>query len=118
MKFDDVFAAVLAVADRFGVRADNHEEFFDSILEDYRGDSAGLERWLSERIPRLFSVLGDRPVWIQEEDWPTTSDGHPLTFVGQFNVSSGTLPAFHDDVAFYVFVDPASGESEIVLQEA
>jgi len=118
MKFDDVFAEVMAIADRFGVRADNHEQLFDSMLEDYAGDAAGLDRWLSEGIPRLFSALRDRPVWIQEEEWPTTTDGHPLTFVGQFDVPSGTFPVFHDDVVFYLFVDQASGEPEIVLQEA
>ena len=117
MRFDDAYGAVMAVADRFGVRADNHEELFESMLEAFTGDAGSLDLWLAERIPRLFSALGSRPVWIQEEDWPTTSEGHPLTFVGQFDVSAGTLQAFHDDVAFYFFIDPESGETEIVLQE-
>lgn len=118
MKFDDAFAAVMAVGDKFGVRADNHEELFESLLADYSEGVDELDRWLSERIPHLFIALSARPVWIQEEEWPTDPDGQPLAFVGQFNVPSGTLPAFHDDVAFYLFVDPASGAPEIVLQEA
>ena len=118
MKFDDAFAAVMRIADGFGVRADNHEELFESLLDGYSGRVDELDPWLSELIPRLFPALSDRPVWIQEEEWPTDSGGNPLAFIGQLNVPSGTLPAFHDDVAFYLFVDRASGVPEVVLQEA
>ena len=118
MIFDDVYSTVMAIADRFGVRADNHEEIFESILASYAGEVDGLGPWLSKMIPNLFPSLGDRPVWIQEEDWPTSQEGQPLVFIGQLSVPAGRLDVFHDSVAFFLFVDPHSGEPEIVLQEA
>lgn len=118
MKFDDVYGLAMAVADRFGVRADNHEDILGSVLEEYPGDLSKVEDWLSEKIPSLFPALGDRPTWTQEEEWPVSPDGAPLMFVGQLNVPSGSLPPFHDDIDLFVFIDPVSGEPEIVLQEA
>lgn len=117
MSLDDAYSLVMEVADRFSVRADNHEELFDSILQEYDGPSAGLASWLAQRIPQAFPAIAKRPVWIQEEEWPVDDHGTPLVFMGQIDVPAGTSRFFHDDVSLFVFFDPA-GEPEVVMQQA
>jgi hypothetical protein len=112
--FDDLdtYSALLRVCKRYAVHPSSSlaaEEFFRGLLEEFdrTGDKESLENWLDQRLPQLFSAVGERPRWIQDPAWPFSS-GKPMIFIGQIDCSieheSVAASVLHDDSAFYIFI--------------
>lgn len=116
MRLEDAFAAIMRIGDEVGIRADNHEEIVNECLAKFEGGDQELGEWLRRRLLTLFPSMGQRPKWIQEEEWPVSPSGKPLVFLGQVDVKPSAL--FHDDTSFYLFFDAATGETEVVTQQA
>jgi hypothetical protein len=94
--------------------------------------SAELERFLLEMlkhrtveeiatdvIPKAFWCVKTRPVWLQGADWPVLQ-GRPMVFVGQIDTPGGSahLPdrTLDRGTSFYVFWDPETGITRVVVQ--
>lgn len=74
-----------------------------------------LERWLRNRLRELFRCHKRPPRWITHPAWPISENG-PLYFLGQIALKDCDL--FQDEAAAFVFVDPASGATETIIQIA
>ena len=77
----------------------------DEMYGEIRQRAAGLAgaeliSFMKGEIERCFVCLSKPPKWIQDEFWPV-SDGEPLIFVGQLDVSK----IRHDTSYVYVFSD-------------
>jgi hypothetical protein len=118
MTFDQAYSTLMRIGDQLGIRADNHEELIESELRRYTGDESELESWVRALLGRRFPSVAGRPAWLQEEEWPVSSSGHPLTFLGQINVPHDATDLFHDDTTFYLFFDAGSGGTEVVVQQS
>ncbi|EMS71392.1 hypothetical protein [Ruminiclostridium cellobioparum] len=90
------------------------EEYFIKLLKKCEGDN--LESWLRSAVSKNFLFLESRPEWIQGSEWQF-SEGKPMMFVGQINLSPQKT-GLHDDAVFYVFWDRESGETKTILQIA
>ncbi|MCA8293732.1 hypothetical protein LGN19_08020 [Burkholderia sp. AU30198] len=76
----------------------------DEMYGEIRQSAAGLAgaeliSFMKGEMERRFVCLSKPPKWIQDEFWPV-SDGEPLIFVGQLDVSK----VRHDTSYVYVFL--------------
>jgi hypothetical protein len=100
----------------------NYPEYFDDLLAQYNGphNQEDIANWLRAQIPDLFRVVGDRPHWIQEPDWPF-HDGEPMIFLGQVDVNVNDQPPeeriYHDDTSLYLFKARHGKEITVVMQQ-
>ena len=92
------------------------EAHFVRLLAGFDGSPADFEPWLREVIRPSFRFVSSPPRWIQNPQWQFGMNG-PMLFIGQVDCKpiDGVL---HDESAFYVFFDPASGELKTVSQVA
>jgi hypothetical protein len=119
MTLDDVYSELLELVSPFGAQLTapiEAEEFFGREVESFAGSRESLLDHIRTNLPDWFRAVGDRPRWIQEAEWQF-SGGKPMVFVGQIDVPAGKS-VYHDDASFFVFVDPASGETKTVIQVA
>lgn len=112
---------VIAVAGEYGVNPlvpAESESYFRRLLEDY-DDTGGVDlaEWLRERIPLDFISFGERPRWIQGEEWPF-QDGEPMIFAGQIDVSASVAAGyFHDDTSLFLFLPKAGGGEPVIITQ-
>ena len=93
------------------------EVYFTELLTKYDGpqDETSLGDWLSRQIAEQFVSITDKPRWIQHPEWQFTN-GSPMVFAGQIDISQKSFPAFHDDTSLYVFIGQKV-ESKVVMQQ-
>jgi hypothetical protein len=119
MTLDEVYSELLELVSSHGTQLTvpiEAEEFFARQVELFQGSREQLLDHVRASLPSWFRSVGDRPRWIQEAEWQFAG-GAPMIFVGQIDVPAGK-GIYHDDAAFFLFVDPRSGETKAVVQVA
>ena len=91
--------------------------FFRHLAETFAGTSEEFLAHVQRSAAGWFPAAGPRPRWLQAENWLWGSDGKPMTFLGQLDITA-TARAFPWDCSIYVFVDQADGELHNVLQRS
>ncbi|MGF9566995.1 hypothetical protein [Neorhizobium sp. JUb45] len=66
------------------------QQLFDRYSHDQPKD---FDKWISDTVIPLFKSQNALPVWRFEPDW-LCENGHPLTFIGQFEGQDETFYAF------------------------
>lgn len=119
----EIYALLLNTCKKYSVNPSSSlhaESFFRELLTIYPGTSniEEIVQWLEEMIANNFICIKERPKWIQGPEWPF-SNGRPMLFVGQIDVSINDNPllqVFHDDTSFYLFITN-DGETTVITQQ-
>jgi hypothetical protein len=117
MKYADVEKDIFLLVSEVGVRADipiESEEFFTAIVENFSGSPDELLSHIKSNLNYWFRHLGKKPCWLQEPEWQF-SNGKPMIFIGQINVSN-VSQYFQNEAAFFCFWDPETGETKTIIQ--
>lgn len=91
--------------------------FFRHLAESFVGTREEFLSHVRSHAAAWFPSVGERPRWLQSENWLWGRDGRPMTFLGQIDVPEKAR-AFPCDSAVYVFVDQSTGELHTVLQRS
>lgn len=116
----EVYKVVSTICVKYQVDPDtNIRDFINKILSKYDGDDDlnKLKFWLEGEIPKHFIAVNERPIWIQNPDWPV-HNGTPMIFVAQREVTNQDF--FHDTTVFYIFIplgDWSDDEIKIISQQ-
>jgi hypothetical protein len=92
------------------------EVFFTALVEHFDGTKEQFLAYVREHIRDWFRWVKREPEWIQSPEW-RFFNGKPMVFVDQIDLP-GTTGVFHDDARFYVFWDPDSGVTDVIIQVA
>lgn len=90
------------------------EAYFLQLLRTAPDDPSALPVYLRGAMERDFPIMETYPRWLQGAEWPFR-EGRPLCFVGQLEAAvkrDGCLRR----IAFYIFWNPKTGESETIQQ--
>jgi hypothetical protein len=119
MTFDDVYEDLLMIASEWGVRVGIPIEcdfFFRNQVDIFKGSKEEFLEYIKIQMPIWFRSAGSLPNWIHECEWQF-HEGKPMLFVGQHDIS-GEQSGLHDDSSIFVFWDPPSRETKVVIQTA
>lgn len=119
---EKIDSMVYSVTSRYGVPADSPDSrpLIDEILQSYDGEYEikAIRKWFTKRIKEVFICLNKYPKWIQDNAW-AFSNGKPMIFVGQVDITIENKIYFHDDTNFYLFMaqDTSQEEFSIIVQQ-
>lgn len=97
--------------------SDEATAFFRDLAEAFPGTRDEFLAHVRSHAAEWFLSVGERPRWLQSENWLWGRDGRPMTFLGQIDVPQGAR-GFSCDTAVYVFLDQATGQLHTVLQRS
>ena len=118
MDYESAFRPLLVAGRKYGIRPDvpaESDAYFRDLISKYRGRDEDLIAWLEDHISSVFRSFGERPVWVQDPEWPVFK-GRPMTFVGQIERTIRSTPLLNHDACFYVFWDTETGATKVVIQ--
>lgn len=118
MDYDDVYELLVRMGLKYDFRPDiplEAESLMRDLVASYNGPEQDFSLWLETEVKSRYRSIGRRPEWIQDPDWPL-AEARPMVFVGQIDVPSGATQHLKHDASFYVFWDPLTGRTAVVVQ--
>jgi len=111
-RYRDMYALILSSLPAY---VDPPLEFLVShvLPSESNLSKAEVQRHIKSRIKSLFVSTGAHPKWIQSAEWPI-EDGVPFVFLGQIPLDAPEF--FHDSGAAYLFLQPSTGKTDVVMQ--
>ncbi len=117
MSLDDLSPDLWMIVSEVYARPDvpiESEGFFEDIANSFQGSKEECLSYIRNHVKNWFRCSNKPPTWIQEAEWQF-SNGKPMIFVGQVDVSASS-GLFHDDASFYTFYSPENDEIKTLVQ--
>ena len=97
-KYAKIYKALLKTEPKWiNIKINHYKEL---ILEYQTNGTKGIEKYIKNNITPNYKYINNPPHWLQSPNWPL-SNGTPLVFVGQIDISKIN----HDTAQLYIFFD-------------